>query len=299
MKTLLRILDYFFLLRPTLFFPLWTALLAGRYNSPSYQPIGLVTLFLGMLLGASYVFNQIADIAGDRSNNKLFLIADNFISVKSALLLAGLLSLLGLMGMFLLGISFGIVGLVFLAITGYIYNFRPFQWKDHPYLGPLVTVLAGAMAFVLGALPDLNNLIWRSVLPYMLAFGAVALLTTIPDMTGDAQTGKRTFALSFGVGRTTAAAAALCAAAASAAHSSADPLIFWPALLSTPIFIFAAFKPVNKYIVLSIKFAIFSLSAAVGLVFPWYLVLMTVYYFFARWYYKRRFNLNYPSFDLR
>jgi len=133
----------------------------------------------------------------------------------------------------------------------------------------------------------------------MLAFGAVALLTTIPDMTGDAQTGKRTFALSFGVGRTTAAAAALCAAAASAAHSSADPLIFWPALLSTPIFIFAAFKPVNKYIVLSIKFAIFSLSAAVGLVFPWYLVLMTVYYFFARWYYKRRFNLNYPSFDLR
>ncbi len=298
MKIVYKILDYFFLLRPTLFFPLWTALLAGRFNSPGYTPVGWVTLFFGMILGVSYALNQIADIEGDRSNKKLFLMADNYISVKSAVIYAVTLAIAGLAGFFLLGLIYGIAGIVFLFVTGYVYNFRPFRWKDHPYLGPLVTVFAGAMAFIFGGLPELTGLIWKSALPYMAAFGAVALLTTVPDISGDAEAGKKTFAVVFGGAKAALAAAALCALAALTAHYSADPLIFWPALLSTPVFIYTAVKPVNKNIVLSIKFSIFSLSLAVGLAFPWYLILMVGYYSFARAYYKSRFKIEYPSFKL-
>jgi len=298
LKTVYKILDYFFLLRPTLFFPLWTALLAGRFNSPGYTPIGWVTLFLGILLGVSYILNQIADIEGDRSNKKLFLMADNYVSVKAAMIYAAALTLAGLGGFFFLGLIYGIAGVIFLFVTGYMYNFQPFRWKDNPYWGPLVTVFAGAMAFIFGALPDLDGLIWKSVLPYMAAFGAVALLTTVLDISGDVEAGKKTFAVAFGGGKAAVTAAALCAISALAAYNNKDWIIFWPALVSTPVYIYTAFKPVNKHIVLSIKLSIFSLSAAVGLIFPWYLLLMAGYYSFARAYYKSRFNLEYPSFKL-
>lgn len=300
MQAIWKILDYFFLLRPTLFFPLWTVVLAGRYNSNSEEPLAVVFILFGMLLGASYVLNQIADIEGDRDNNKLFLLADKYISRKSALTLVACLSIAGVCFFFTLNLVFGFLSILFLFVTGYFYNFPPFRLKDNPYFGPLVTVFGGASAFLFGALPDFNLALLAKTLPYLFAYSAVALLTAIPDREGDEKAGKRTFSIAHGQQLTILIAAMFCLFSALLASITRDTLIFWPALLSLPVFIYSALNPGEvKYVVLSIKFSILSLSLAAGLFFPWYFALIAGYYFFARWYYRKRFNVEYPSFKLK
>jgi 4-hydroxybenzoate polyprenyltransferase len=132
----------------------------------------------------------------------------------------------------------------------------------------------------------------------MAAFGAVAVLTTVPDMEGDAESGKKTFALIYRVRKTTIIAALLCFISAIGGWITQDRIIFWPAILSSPIFILAVFLQTKEAVILSIKFSILLLSLSVGLRFPWYLVLMGIYFFGARWYYRKRFNIDYPSFKL-
>lgn len=300
MQAIWKILDYFFLLRPTLFFPLWTVVLAGRFNSPSAEPLGLVFILFGMLLGASYVLNQLADIEGDRDNNKLFLLADEYISRNSALILVICLSAAGVYCFFTLNVAFGLLSILFLLVTGYFYNFAPFRFKDNPYFGPLVTVFGGAFAFLFGALPEFSPAVLVKTAPYLCAYSAVALLTTIPDREGDEKSGKRTFTIAHGQRLTIWISVMFCLISTISASFTKDPLIFWPSLLSLPVFIYSALNPDEvKYVLLSIKFSIFSLSLAAGLVFPWYFVLIGGYYFFARWYYRQRFHVDYPSFKLQ
>lgn len=299
MTVIWKILDYFFLLRPTLFFPLWTMVLAGRYNSESAAPIGLVFIYLAALLGASYTVNQLADIEGDKKNNKLFLVADEYVSRTYAIGFCIVLAISGCAGFFSLGIAFGVLSIGFIIITAYIYNLDPFKWKDRPLLGPVVTIIGGAVAFFLGVLPDFEFHHLLSVIPYLAAFGAVAVLTTVPDLEGDSASGKKTFAVVFGKKKSALVSASFCAIAALLGWLLKDSVILWPALLSCPVFIAAIFdNEDNRMVILSIKFSIFSLSLAVGILFLWYLALIVAYFFFARWYYKNRFGLQYPSFNL-
>ncbi|MDZ7340319.1 MAG: hypothetical protein ONB27_03110, partial [candidate division KSB1 bacterium] len=93
MNERLKFLDYFFVLRPTLFFPVWTVFLAGLHANAVFDPKHamsslaivpaqnqiLVALLLSLLMGAIFIFNQIADIETDRQNNKLFFIANGII----------------------------------------------------------------------------------------------------------------------------------------------------------------------------------------------------------------------------
>ena len=296
MSILWKILDHFFLLRPTLFFPLWTVVLAGRLNAGSEAPIIPLFLWFAALMGASYTINQIVDIEGDQKNHKLFLIAETLIDRRVAVILSGILTVVGIFGLLQLGIAFGILGLIFFVVTGIFYNLKPWRWKDKPVAGILVSLAGGAIAFFIGCLPVFNlELVWKSI-PYLSAFGAVAALTTVPDMEGDKNSGKDTLALHYGLEFTTIASAILCILSALLAWWTQDRLIFWPALLSSPVFIYAIFSKSRESVILAIKFSIFLLSLAVGLRYIGYLVLMALYFFAARWYYRRRFNIEYPSF---
>ena len=271
--------------------------LAGRYNAGSDSPVGLIFIYLAALLGASYTVNQLADIEGDKKNNKLFLVADEYVDRTVALIICILLAAAGIAGFFSLGFTPGVLGLAFIVITAYLYNYAPFRWKDRPLLGPVVTLLGGAIAFLLGVFPDFDLSQLLGVLPYLAAFGAVAILTTVPDMAGDSASGKNTFAVVFGKKTSALVSASLCTIAALLGWLLNDNVILWPALLSCPIFIAAIFDSDEKrMVILSIKISIFGLSLVVGILFPWYLVLIIAYYFFARWYYKNRFDMQYPSF---
>ena len=299
MTVIWKILDYFFLLRPTLFFPLWTMVLAGRYNSGSTTPIALIFIYLAALLGASYSVNQLADIEGDKKNNKLFLVAGEYVSRSYAIGFCIVLVISGCAGFFSQGLAYGLISIVFIIVTACLYNIAPFRWKDRPILGPVVTIIGGAAAFFLGVLPDFEFHHLISVIPYLAAFGAVAILTTVPDMEGDSASGKKTFAVVFGKKKSALVSATFCAIAALLGWLLKDGVILWPALLSCPVFIAAIFDGEDKrLVILSIKLSIFSLSLVVGILFPWYIALIIAYFFFARWYYKNRFNLQYPSFKL-
>ena len=249
-------------------------------------------------MGSVYVINQIFDIRSDKDNRKLFLIADEYISIKAASIYAAIAGAAGIFGLFGIGTGYGIIALLFFLATGIFYNISPFRWKDNPILGPLVSVFGGAAAFFLGALPEFNGEIILSSSPYLAAFCAVSILTTVPDMEGDASSGKRTIALQMGPGAVSMLALIMCVIAALSGWRLSDRLIFWPALISIPIFAHAALTNGRKSVVLAIKFSIFSLSLAVGFRFPLYILLMGVYFLFARWYYRNRFQMEYPSFKM-
>ena len=297
MISIWKILDYFFLLRPTLFFPLWTVLLAGRYNSGSESPIIQLLLYFAALMGASYAINQIVDKEGDEKNNKLFFIAGGYIKSSHAMFYSGVLIIFGSAGLLHLGISFGLLGFLFFFVTTVLYNMNPWRWKDKPILGIIVSVSAGGMAFIFGCLPEFSLTLLLKSLAYISAFGAVAIFAAVPDIEGDIESGKKTFAISFGPNATTLFAAMLCILSALIGWWTMDRLIFWPALLSSPFFIYTIFDKSKKSIVFTTKFAILLVSLAVGLRYPLYLALIVGYYFAARHYYAKRFNLVYPSIN--
>ena len=73
----IRTLDYLFVLRPTLFFPVWTVFLASYHASLFFEPEKIVPInplivafLLSLLMGAVFIFNQLADIETDRKNKK-------------------------------------------------------------------------------------------------------------------------------------------------------------------------------------------------------------------------------------
>ena len=305
-------MDYFFLLRPTLFFPLWTVVLAGRFNAIQssevfmsgelsgavFPPLILIFAAFGALMGASYTINQLVDSEGDKTNRKLFLVADKYVTYKGGVWLSLALVVVGLTGFFGYGLKFGVVALVFIIITGIVYNFQPFKWKDNPFLGIFVTVFGGGAAFCFGYLPVVDIQLLLKSIPYLLAFTAVSILTTIPDMEGDKASGKITFALKFGVNKAAAVSMSMCLLSTLIGWFTNDRIIFWAALLSSPVYVIAFFHQGRESVLLTVKFSIFILSLAVGLRFPWYLAVMGGYFFFGRWYYRSRFDMIYPSFRL-
>ena len=79
-----KIVDYFYILRPTLFFPGITIFLFGVKDGNGLNPISFISLLL--FLSIMYLTNQIYDIENDRFNNKLFFLSKDIISKKNALI---------------------------------------------------------------------------------------------------------------------------------------------------------------------------------------------------------------------
>ena len=299
MKLGWKILDYFFLLRPTGIFPSWTLLLAGRICSGTEFGITAVFIAYGALMGACYTINQIVDIEGDRINSKLYLIADQYIRRDTAAVFAGALMVLGWVWFFYLNAALGVLGIIVVVVVGGFYNFKPFRWKDRPFGVMVVSMAAGEIAFLIGGYPDISlALIYKSI-PYLTAVAAVAALTTIPDVKGDESVGKNTIALKYGHGTTTLFAVLLCTVSALLGWWNQDRIIFWSALLSLPLFINGAFRADRSSSVLAVKYSLVIISLAVGLRYPGYLLFIVLYFFFSRWYYRRRFNIEYPSFNAK
>ena len=277
---------------------MWTVALAGRFNSGTKG--GLVSLFIayGAVMGASYVINQLVDSDGDDINKKLFFIADGIVNRGCAIAIAGILAFIGVVWLLSLGVFFGIIGILSFTLAGICYNLPPFSWKDHPVLAPLVTMVSGVLAFLLGCLPEFSLALLVKTIPYLTAVGAVALLTAAPDIEGDRITNKRTFPIVYGETFTVYLAVLLCVVSAVISWWTKDRIIFWPSLISIPVFVNAAMSVKKSAVILAIKFPVFLISLAVGFRFPGYLVLMVVYLLFARWYFKNRFNIEYPSFNM-
>ncbi|MDZ7413763.1 MAG: UbiA family prenyltransferase [candidate division KSB1 bacterium] len=314
MSRLLRLWDYVFVLRPTLLFPVWTVFLAGhsaqlRFGH-SLARISwrgawdfdyiLVALLVTLCLGATFVLNQVADMESDRLNRKLFLLATGELSAGSAAVEVGLLGLTSIGLGFVLKPALGVALLGCFLIAGVLYSCRPFVCKDRPYAGLLCNGLGALAVFACGWLVrgKVHSGMWFHALPFVFALWSLYFFTTLPDVEGDRAAGKITIGVLFGP--RVSARLALVAEVGTLVSSFLlrDWFIFAPALTALPLFIIAALKGTVAAGVRTTKFGLLFVALAYCYLFPGFLVVLALVFLACKIYYRRRFQINYPSFDV-
>lgn len=314
-RAFIKAFDYLFLTRPVLFLPIWTIFLAGLINPHrDFQDdlfsqwlniqenlfkveFWLTFASLSMLMGAVFIINQLYDIDSDRQNNKLFLIPDGLITKREAILESLVLLILAFITAFQKDLTFVFLGLMLFLITGLGYSIPPFSWKDKPVAGLIVNLVGGLLTFLVGwqlyAVPEGSA--FKASLPYLMGICGVYLLTTIADKAGDEMAGKMTFAVRFGVKKTVSTALIFEVFCVLFAFIARDYFILLPALAAIPFFIRSILKRELDSIAQASRIGILSLSIAVTIYFPAYLVLMVLIFLLSKWYYRHRFHLNYPT----
>jgi len=303
---IIKLLDYVFVLRPTLFVPVWTVFAAGTFayqrtveagvHTPSPVPL-YILLLLTLLMGGAFILNQLCDVVTDERNHKLFLIAQKHISPRSAWIEMILLTVVAITAALFHSMAMaGLFAAIFL-LTGILYSVYPFQWKDRPFWGLLSNALGALLIFGAGwwSVDSSFAIPLRQALPYMLAVAAVYLYTTLLDIDGDSEARKVTFGVKYGWRTTLITGAMLELAATGAGFWMDDPMISYPALISAPFFLWAAIKQRRRDASRAIKLPILFLALAIAFQVWQYLLVLIFLFSFSKWYYRRRFHLQYPS----
>ena len=305
-------LDFFFVLRPILFFPGWSTMLAGYFvtvrrswvfenpgwvYSDSWLIIKLMILFAAAM-GACFLLNQLQDVDSDRRNNKLFIIAEGCIGVRAAIIEIILLIALALGMGFSLSTHTGVLVAGFILITGYFYNYRPFGLKDRPWGSLASNCAMGWLAFAIGwsAGRPLEFPLIVDSLPYLFLNTALYLYTTLPDREGDAQSGKRTLAVVFGTQFIIMVSFVLYLTGGALAVFLKDRLAILIVLFSSPLFILTMWQRNMNSTIRATKFTILIFALMICLKWPGYFILMILAFYFTKWYFKNRFDFDYPNF---
>ncbi len=317
MKSLAKALDYIFLLRPVLFYPVWTVFLAGvlsvqgasqGYGWPQFKlraPDGdwgnfwWALVSYSLLMGTVFILNQLTDIGSDKQNSKLFLIADGHISTKTAVWEGFIILVLSLLISVKTSVWFVSVWFFSLLILGVAYSLPPFLWKDRPIEGLMANLFGGLLTFFAGWLSIGNPsgaMVFRS-LPYSFAVGSVYFLTTILDADGDLHSHKITFAVRYGKQATIRMAILFDSIAVILGFLARDWIIFIPALVSYFLFVFLIFKSDDLWLNRMTRLPILLLTLMVAFYFPIYFIGIFGIFFFSKWYYHVRFGLDYPSLN--
>ncbi len=309
----LKPLDYFFILRPTLFFPVWVATLAGYATFHLYDNaivwwnfhfswrILLNFLLITLCCGGAFILNQLHDIETDKENRKLFLIAENIVSQSVAKKIGyGLIGITLLLFLFQ-NLSLFLIALGVVLIGGYCYNYDPFAWKNKPVMGVLTNmIVVGLLLFMfgwrLGGPLKISTLLYA--VPYILAIGSIAILTTIPDMEGDRITGKITFAVRFGEKLSIWISFVIIALAFIVGLINDDPVISHSILISSPLYVILLFKQDLTWVLRTIRYPILFIALFLSVEFPYFFIAILANYYISKIYYATRFNLDYPSFKI-
>ena len=297
--------DAFFLTRPTLVLVAWVFLLVGAH--PLFAPgcagpmrdLLLLLLQYTCILGSAFIINQLHDLEGDRINGKCEILSRGYLSEGFALTLAWVLFALGVLLALILGVANVLLTLAFYLLTAIAYNKPPLATKDHPLFGPLTLVLGSLVLVIQGAALGGWGFFWfglLGVLPITVAGLSVSLLTTIPDIEGDRAVGKQTFALSYGIDRTWFTSLGLMLLAAVLAIVTHDWLIFWPAAASSLVIAYGMLSaPGGERAGFAARWSILLMALTLVPTFPFFGVVMLVFFVGARVYHKRRLDRCYPN----
>ncbi len=309
MVRLSKLFDYLFVLRPMLFFPVWTVYAAGFFAAKRFLPLQLqvdnsgwgltIGIALTLLMGSAFILNQIVDAPTDRLNKKLFLIADGHIPQRAALLETVILGVLPLAIAAMYSLAMTVLFMAIYLITGILYSLPVFKWKDRPWLGLWANALGAFLIFTAGWWIKNISLVepLLHAVPYAAAVSAVYILTTVIDQKGDEKFGKRTFAVCYGLQTVIWTGLVFELVSLFSAWMLNDPLIFYPALFALPFFMIATRRQSLPNVIRAIKFPILFLSIAICFFLPNYLVLLAVTYYVSKWYYYYRFGLHYPNLE--
>ncbi len=292
-------MDYFILLRPSLFLPLWIFFLLGAYFANGEISLRAVAIFIlyTLLMGGVYILNQVIDIESDKKNEKLFLLSEGHISLKNAYIEMGILFVLSVLVSLLLGIDIFIVFIISL-LFGVTYSIPPLETKGRPFLDIIWNALGyGLLAFVVGwlSVAKSSGLMIVSGIPYSFAVAAVFVNTTIPDIEGDRQEGKITTGVFLGKKNTLLLAIFLDLAAIVISYLLKDYICLIASGLAFPIFLIAYVKQTKKIILFSFRAIPGILAVMVFIITPIVIPLFAFIIGVQRIYYRRKFNIEYPA----
>ncbi len=295
--------DYLFLIRPTLMYPLWIFFLAGRWSGGRQalvQVSGMDAFLIGAgltcVMSAVYIVNQIQDQVSDRINRKLFLICDGHVPVKNAYIESAVFAAAGISLGFFADFRAGCIMLFLLFMAAFIYSYPPARMKDRPIGGLIVNGLGGMFIFVLGWISaGGRGWIPMQAIAYFGASAAVMLNTTMPDIRGDREAGKITFAVKYGVRLTVVWALVIEVITVILALYFKEWVLFIPGISMVPLFIYALSRKKVADVVRATKYAVFAMAFVICVIFPWFLLPVFVIFFGSRWYYKKRFGFDYPN----
>ena len=317
-KKLVPALDIVFLLRPTLFFSVWVMVAIGMSSAQMQlinHPLWITELswetffvFFGLTIvcSSTFILNQISDVESDAINKKLFLVGQYFRPEKS-LSIAKILLILGLVISIFANWFTTILVVCIYLVWGILYNKKPFKWKKKPILGWFANSIAGVLLFMIGwylvmanqlhiQLIILDISMFESMLPYILCFSAVSLLTTLPDMKGDMESGDKTFPLAYGnIPAMILSLIFICSSFVFSLYHQ-DPIASTATLVSIPFFIIMVFRRMDKDVLRAIRYPIFILNFFALSVYPWLFVPLITTYCLSKYYYWHRFELHYPTF---
>ncbi len=304
MRPIETIFNYIFLLRPTLLIPVWTIFLLGNYHAGHtdfWKTIMPTGFFFTLLVGSLYIFNQLNDRDSDKLNNKLFLISHGIVPVQQALYfsvaIAGVSLIYAFFKSWTLGLVFGLS-----LITGVLYNVRPFLFKNQAIPALLLNIIGhGFLTFAAGwstANQSFSRELFLYSMPYNLGVGAIYLCTTIPDVEGDRLTLKQTMPVRYGYGLTVRLAIILILGMFTSIFyfRQGAEVVFLPTLCCTYFFIRLLLKPTKREALRTAKLGVLFLTIAAFWRYWWYGLYIVVVFFGSKWFYKKRFNLNFPSF---
>ncbi len=305
----LRIYDFFFLLRPVLFVPLWAPMFLG-YAAGAEVPSFGIQLLPGklfwinllsytLLMGAIYVVNQIYDRESDLVNNKLFLIPYGIIETRWAWIYSGILVVLSFIIAIVFSTSDFVIILFLSGLLGAMYSIPPFQLKGKPFLDALANGIGyGILAYLAGwasATPVIPLALLYS-LPLFFFVIAVFLNTTVPDIEGDKKANLKTSAVYMGKKNTTIVASVFMLYALVSAFIFMDIHILISSLIGVILFVLAIFDDSDFMSKVSYRISSFVFVLSVAIKFPLFLLMDIAVLVLLRLYYEKRFYYRYPTF---
>ena len=304
-------LDYFFVLRPMLFFPGWSTMMAGYFIQskslwiPPFHfqkfPDQLIFVLIGfaMVMGSSFVLNQLKDIASDKENKKLFIISNGILSPKAVWIEVILLTSFSFLIAFAILTELGILFVLFFIVTGLLYNFSPANMKDRPWGSLVANGLMGWVAFSIGWISTnaISVHLIIDSLPYLCFNTALYLYTILPDREGDKKSGKKTLAVSLNINNIIYLAFTLYLIGFFVSIWSIDrqALVFY--ILSLPLFIKTLLGKKTEDTIRATKYGILFFAISICLRWPIYFLIMVLGFFGTKWYFKKRFDFDYPNFS--
>jgi len=320
----IHFLDRLFLMRPPLFFPVWTMVMAGLCSASVLSTPELywtwdyswstIYLFLGvtMITGASFIRYQIENKESDEINQKIVVLNKVNLSAEKLRILIRWSTIIGLVIIFitlcfvafrkqnlfyLLGVIWGIFIHLFWSTLFY---HRKYHWSKLPILGIIGHGFSGFSLFMLGWSYTSSNLGMGLLfsIPYLLAFIGVSLVTTIPDIEGDKQVGKNTFAVRYGIRSTIAWGTLSVFFSVIIGYWLKDSVISTASIISLPFFLIALIFLRIDHVLRAIRYPILILAVFISVRYPWFFVFLFITYYFFKNYYYFRFEKDWPTFQV-
>ncbi len=304
-----EIKDYFFLLRPTLLGPVWIFLITGyrltylinREPMPRiiYNPvfwIGFISYT--MLMSGVYILNQIVDRKTDKTNHKLFLLSEGIIPVLHAYIEMFFLWIVSFILIWFIRTDLLIIIWGISLLMGIIYSMPPFRLKGR-FLWDIIWNVAGYGFFnvIFGALlkDKISMDLVLYLIPYLLGVAAIFIYTTLLDIEGDKKEGIKTTGMILGYKRGSLVSLIFLFAAGFISLYTKDYVILFTAIASLPFAVWTYLKSSRYAVIISMRVGPLFLLLGISFYAPWILVLLLVLGIFMRVYYKKKFNLTYPT----